>query len=78
MLIAKYSRISSKKLGFVAGFSIFQHSKSFSVTIFSAKGIFSSLYFKSKNQAFGFVKFLGVSAKAKNSVSVNNQISLFN
>ena len=83
MLIAKYSRISSKKLGFVAGFSIIKHSKSYSVTIFSPKGIFGSLNFKSEEQAFNFVHFLGVpkdpiKAAAKSPPPANKQISLFN
>jgi len=77
MVVANFSNIHSKKLGFLAGFVIYKNSKSFSVSIWSPKGLFASSSFASQSQAFAFVHFLGVSSKKINQV-MQNQLSLFN
>ena len=77
MVVANFSNIHSKKLGFLAGFLIYKHSNSFSVSIWSAKGFYSSVSFASQSQAFAFARFLGVPLKKLNKV-IQNQLSLFN
>ena len=76
MVVANFSNISSKKLGFLTGFVIYKHSKSFSVSIWSPKGLFGVLSFASQSQAFAFVRFLGVPLKKINKV-IQNQLTLF-
>ncbi len=77
MVVANFSNIHSKKLGFLAGFVIFKHSKSFSVSVWSPKGLFGFSSFSSQSQAFAFARFLGVS-KSKINKALQNQLSLFN
>ncbi len=76
MVIQNFTRIHSKKLGFLAGFVVTKNSKSYSVCIWSPKGIYGNHYFNSLSQAIGFCHFLGV--PKNQTVSQNKQISLFN
>jgi len=74
MVIANFKNISSKKLGFICSLVVFNHSKSFSVSVWSAKGLFGKTAFKTKEQAFNFCAFLGVS---KSKINLTNQLPLF-
>lgn len=74
MLVANFQNISSKKLGFVCSVVVFKHSKSISITIWSATGVFGSVSFSALSAAFGFCQFLGVK---KSKINKINQLSFF-
>jgi hypothetical protein len=74
MVVANFTRISSKKLGFLCGLVVTKQLNTFSVCIWSSTGIFGSVSFPTLSAALGFCHFLGVKSSKIQKI---NQLSLF-